>query len=77
MNRWTDGRTHTYIQIDRHMHVHAQTARHTCTGIDGQTSRMHKQITETYIIRYRDIDRNIHARACRGIHAPVQIGLIL
>ena len=71
---------HTHVQTDTCMSIHMQTDRHTCTCIDGPTKSMYRQtdniLIETYIIICRDIDRNIHARACRGkyIRVHVQIG---
>ena len=63
---------HTHVQTDTCMFMYRQTDRHTCIYIDGQTKSMYRQtnrLIETYIIMYIYNDRNIHARACRGIHA--------
>ena len=62
---------HTYACTDRHMNVLAQA--------DGWTNMyMYRRQTKdrlfiTCIIMYRDNVRNIHVRACLGIHARVII----
>ena len=52
------------------MFLHRQTDGHTCTCIDG---KLEDRLSVTCIIMYRDNVRNIHVRACRGIHACVII----
>ena len=77
MARRTDPYIHTHVQTDICIFMHRQTERHTCTRIDGQTKSMNRQTNrqiETYIIMYKDIDRNMHACACRSIHERAQIG---
>ena len=52
------------------MFLHRQTDGHTCTCID---DKLVDRLFITCIIMYRDNVRNIHVRACRGIHACVII----
>ena len=60
---------HTHVQTGTWMFMQSQTDRHTCPWIDGKLKYI--QINRNCIIMYIDNVRNIHARACQGIHARV------